>query len=98
MRKKSKKQLEKDRQIGEIKKNLPPVCEICGKNTQGDLAHLLPKSVYPEHYTNPLNLVRLCRYCHDQYDSSINFRVLQTKLYERVKSFDERGAFRYFGK
>jgi len=97
MRKKSKKQLEKDRQIGEIKKNLPPVCEICGKHTQGDLAHLLPKSVYPEHYTNPLNLVRLCRYCHDQYDSSINFRVLQTKLYERVKSFDEHGAFRYFG-
>lgn len=97
MRKKSKKQILKDRTIGEIKKNLPPICEIGGKHTQGDAAHLLPKSVWPEHYTNPLNIVLLCRECHNQYDSSMNFRKLQKKLYERVKSFDERGAYRYFG-
>jgi len=97
MRKKSSKQAKKDREVGEIKKSLPPYCEICGKYTQGDLAHLLPKSIFPEHYTNPLNLALFCRECHNEYDSSINFRKLQTKLYERVKSFDERGAFRYFG-
>ena len=53
MRKKSKKQELKDREIGKIKKSLPPFCEICGKYTNGDL--------------------------------------------ERVKSFDEMAAFRYFG-
>ena len=97
MRKKSSKQAKKDREVGEIKKSLPPYCEICGKYTNGDLCHILPKSVWPEHYTNPLNLIRMCRECHNNFDSSINFRKLQTKLYERVKSFDERGAFRYFG-
>ncbi len=97
MRKKSKKQILKDRTIGEIKKNLPPICEICGKYTQGDLCHILPKSIWPEHYTNPLNLIIMCRYCHNQFDNSVAFRKLQKKLYERVKSFDERGAYRYFG-
>lgn len=98
MRAKSKKQAHKDRVLSEIKKNLPPYCEICGKYTTGDCAHLTPRSIYPEHYTNPLNIVRLCRECHNSYDNSINFRKLQDKLYERVKSFDERAAYRYFGR
>ena len=97
MRKKSKKQELKDREIGKIKKSLPPFCEICGKYTNGDLCYILPKSVWSEHYTNPLNLIIMCRYCHNQFDNSQAFRQKQTKLYERVKSFDERAAFRYFG-
>lgn len=96
MRKKSKKQILKDRTIGEIKKNLPPICEICGKYTQGDLCHILPKSIWCEHYTNPLNLIIMCRYCHNQFDNSVAFRKLQHKIIERVKSFDERAAIRYF--
>ena len=97
MRKKSKKQELKDREIGKIKKSLPPFCEICGKYTNGDLCHILPKSVWCEHYTNPLNLVRMCRDDHNQFDNSQAFRQKQTKLYERVRIFDERAAFRYFG-
>lgn len=98
MRAKSKKQAQKDRVLGEIKKNLPPYCEICGKHTNLDLCHILPKSVWPEHYTNPLNLCGFCRECHRKFDDSINFRTLQEKLYDRVKSFDERAAYRYFGR
>ena len=61
-------------------------------HTRGFGTFASPSQFFPEHYTNPLNLALFCRECHNEYDSSINFRKLQTKLYERVKSFDERGA------
>lgn len=61
-----------------------------------DAAHLVPKSMYPEHYTNPLNIVGLCRKCHSKYDNNLVFRQKQKRLIERVKSFDECAANRYF--
>lgn len=91
----STKQAQRNRGIAKIKENLPSYCVICGKPAV-DAAHLVPKSMYPEHYTNPLNIVGLCRECHNRYDNDLSFRRKQKRLIERVKSFDECAANRYF--
>lgn len=52
--------------------------------------------MYPEHCTNPLNIVGLCRECHSKYDNNLVFGQKQKRLIERVKSFDECAANRYF--
>lgn len=91
----STKQTQRNREIAKIKENLPSYCVICGKPAV-DAAHLVPKSMYPEHYTNPLNIVGLCRECHNRYDNDLSFRRKQKRLIERVKSFDECAANRYF--
>lgn len=91
----SSKQAQRNRKIINIKQNLPATCAICGKPAV-DAAHLVPKSMYPEHYTNPLNIVGLCRECHNRYDNNLSFRQRQKRLIERVKSFDECAANRYF--
>ena len=96
MNKVSTKQAKRNRAIAQIKKTFPKICVICNKVPVSDAAHLVPKSMYPEHYTNPLNLVGLCRGCHNQYDGLLSFRQEQTILIERVKSFDLCAANRYF--
>ena len=97
MKKTSAKQVNINGVLSRIKAGLPDHCIIPGCVNKGsDLAHLLPRSLYPEHITNPLNLVRFCRACHDKYDSEKAFRRNQKKLYEQVKTFDEVAANRYF--
>ena len=91
----STKQAHRNREIARIKENLPSYCAICGKLAV-DAAHVVPKSMYPEYYTNPLNIVGLCRECHNKYDNDLAFRRKQKRLIERVKSFDECAANRYF--
>ena len=91
----SNKQQKRNRDVAKIKRSLSPYCVICHR-LGCDAAHLVPKSLYPEHYTNPLNIVMMCRECHNQYDNNREFRQKQTHLYERVKSFDELAANRYF--
>lgn len=91
----SSKQAQRNRKVMQIKQNLPSTCAICGRPAV-DAAHLVPKSLYPEHYTNPLNIVGLCRECHNKYDNSLAFRKRQKRLIERVRSFDECAANRYF--
>lgn len=91
----SNKQAKRNREVKNIKLELPTTCAICGKPAV-DAAHLVPKSMYPEHYTNPLNIVGLCRECHSRYDNNLSFRKRQKRLIERVKSFDECAANRYF--
>ena len=95
MKRISKKQAQRNREIARIKQSLPPVCAICGKPAV-DAAHLVPKSLYPEHYTNPLNIVGLCRECHNKFDGSLAFRQRQKHLIERGKSFDKCAANRHF--
>lgn len=96
MRKVSKKQALKNREVARIKANLPIFCCLCGQRPV-DAAHLLPKSEYPEHYTKEWNIVPLCRTCHDRYDSDRGFRREQKKLVEIVKKHDILAANRYFG-
>lgn len=98
MKNKSIKQQVRDNKVAKIKSTLPKVCEICGVYCEGDAAHLLPKSMYPEHYTNPLNIIRLCRYCHVKYDNDLKFRQQQGKLFDHICEYDKLGAIRYFKK
>lgn len=95
MRKVSTKQAARNREVARIKSQLPLFCAICGKPAN-DAAHLLPKSIYPEYYTHPLNIVILCREHHRLYDDDVEFRRRQTKLFNQVCRFDEQAARRYF--
>ena len=95
MRQVSNKQAKRNRDVANIKTALPPYCAICAK-PMSDAAHLVSKSMYPAHYTHPLNIVGLCRECHNKYDNNLAFRQRQKRLIERVKSFDECTANRYF--
>lgn len=95
MKKVSGKQAQRNRAVAKIKSELPPYCVICGRRAS-DAAHLVPKSVWPEHYTNPLNIVCLCRECHNKYDGDLSFRKLQVKLIRQVQSFDNLAANRHF--
>lgn len=82
--------------MDKIKKNLSPYCHICGAPAV-DPAHLLPRGEYPEHYTKEWNIAPMCRYHHDLYDRSREFRRKCTDLVERVRIHDELAANRYFG-
>ena len=93
----SKKQAQRNIEIRKIKKELPEHCVLCGRSPVV-AAHLLPKSVWPEYYTEPLNLTSLCDECHDEHDNRISFRFRQTKLYEQVMKFDPKAANRHYGK
>ncbi|HZK68775.1 MAG TPA: hypothetical protein VFC36_04165, partial [Paludibacter sp.] len=50
-------------------------------------AHIFPKSLWPEYYVNPLNVVIMCRDCHQKFDDDRDFRAKQWVLIERAKSF-----------
>lgn len=91
----STKQKAKNQEVAKIKAELPKRCAICGQ-VGNDLAHLLPKSIYPEYYTKRENLVILCRRCHEEYDNNLSFRQQQYHLIEQVKAFDALAANRYF--
>lgn len=91
----SEKQKKKNAELSKIKEALPKECFLCGRPAN-DLAHLLPRSLFPEYYTEPKNVVILCRQCHDKYDNDISFRQRQKRLYNLAKQVDEKGAMRYF--
>lgn len=95
MKKVSKEQAKKNREMAKIKKGLSPYCVICGKAAI-DPGHLLPRSTFPEYYTLPENIVPFCRSCHEQYDDDLSFRKKQVALILKVQSFDELAANRYF--
>lgn len=96
MKKISTKQARLNRAVAKIKASKLDRCVICGR-PYVDAAHLLPKSVWPEYYTEEWNIVPLCREHHTRYDNSRSFRQTCTELYEIVKAHDEQAAFRYFG-
>ena len=85
-----------NRRLNAIKKTLPEYCVVCGRKGC-DLAHLLPRSLYPEYITEEWNLVIMCRDCHVQYDNNRVFRRGCFDLVERVKQHDQCAANRYFG-
>lgn len=95
MKQVSKKQAYKNRELSKIKSKLDKKCFICG-NFGDDLAHLLPKSIFPEHYTNENNLVIMCRTCHNLHDNDVTFRSKQLKCYFKAITFDLMGANRYY--
>lgn len=95
MRQISKHRAKKLREFDAVKRNLSEYCCICGR-TATDAAHLLPRSLYPEYYSEDWNIVPMCRCCHNRYDNDLSFRQKQIELYNRVKEKDEQAAYRYF--
>jgi len=96
IRKVSKSQQGKNAELAKIKKQMSGSgCILCGLEAN-DLAHLLPKSIYPEYYTLKDNLVLMCRRCHDLYDNNRQFRSRQLKLKLMVEKYDPRAAEKYF--
>lgn len=100
MRQVSKKQAKKNSILAKIKRNLPKRCHISGLPGD-DLAHVIPKSIFPEYYCEEWNLIILNRDVHNEYDGDRDFRRKQTDLYERafknVKEEDKGRVMRYFG-
>lgn len=96
MKRISTKQAKLNRAVAKIKSEKSDKCIICGRPFV-DAAHLLPKSMYPEYYTEKWNIVPMCREHHTKYDNNRSFRQTCTKLYEIVKEHDELAAYRYFG-
>lgn len=88
MRAVSKKQAQRNREVARIKESLPERCFFCGCYlSDGDAAHLLPKSIYPQYYTEPLNIVRACRTCHMVYDDSVWYRSQCEEAIEQAGKF-----------
>lgn len=96
MRSVSKKQGAKNRDVERVKRGKPDRCVLCGR-PHTDAAHLLPRSLYPEYYTEEWNIVPMCREHHTRYDNNRSFRRSCTELVEIVKAHDECAANRYFG-
>ena len=94
----SQKQMKINAQLYQLKKNLPCYCFICHKQKPLTLAHVLPRSLAPEHITNPNNVVGLCIECHDRYDNDISFRKEQESMYKLAVDVDNVIANRYFHK
>ena len=95
MKQVSEKQRKRNKILSEYKKLQPKQCVICGgEGTQ--LMHILPRSLYPEYYTEPDNLCIGCQTCHSYFDDNIDFRKLQTKLYNQAFKLDPVAANRYF--
>lgn len=98
MKKVSKKQSKKNIEITKIKSSLQKKCFICGIESNTDAAHILPKSIFPEYYIHPLNIIMLCRECHNLFDNDLEFRKKQTKLYDQALKINLLAANRYFKK
>ena len=95
MKKISSKQAAKLREFNIVKKELSQTCCICGQRAV-DAAHIFPRSLFPEYYTERWNIVPMCRSCHNSFDNDLSFRQKQTGLYDRVKENDPQAAYKYF--
>jgi hypothetical protein len=100
MKKVSTKQAAKNREVALIKATKPDICVFCGVFCgNADLAHLLPKSVFPQYYTEERNLWKAHRFCHTKFDDGTKeYRATFTHIVEIVRSFATKGeVYQYFG-
>ena len=98
MRAVSTKQGAINRKLNKIKRVLArdsTVCRCCRSRYGTDLAHLLPRSLYPEYQTESWNLTLLCRECHTRFDSDKEFRR-ETGLGNHIKQVDKLAYSRYY--
>lgn len=99
MRQISKKQSKINRTLRDIKLKLAyesERCRLCGAKAV-DLAHLLPRSMYPEYQTKEWNVTLLCRRCHTQFDDNVEFRQKYKHIARHIKNIDELAYNRYYG-
>ena len=94
----SVKQSKINRTLNKIKKVLVGdgrLCRCCHSSLGTDLAHLLPRSTFPEYQTENWNLTLLCRGCHVKFDSNKEFRKT-TKLGIHINNIDSLAYNRYY--
>lgn len=96
MKNRSNKQANVDRRVAKIKQSLSDVCAVCHRQGATDLMHILPKSIFPEFYAEPLNLVMGHRDCHRRFDDDFRERQKHMELFERASRLDKYGAIRHF--
>ena len=97
MKKVGRKQGAINRELRKIKLELAEesrFCRICGDYAV-DLAHLLPRSLYPEYQAKKWNLTLLCRSCHTKFDSVREFRRA-SGIGNHIKYKDEQAYNRYY--
>lgn len=101
IRKVSKKQAKKNAELIKIKREMDRECYFCG-GYGGDLAHVLPRSLFPQYYTEKWNLIIACRTHHNLFDNDIEFRKKFNYLYlqvvKKVNPEDKGMVDKYFGK
>lgn len=95
MKKVSNKQAKRNRELKKIKDTRERKCLISGLFAT-DLAHILCKGRFPEHYTKEWNLVMMERNNHMKYDNNLEFRQEQIKLFEQAWENDPKAATQYF--
>lgn len=86
MKKISNKQQRRNRELSAIKAQLPKVCVICGRYGN-DLAHILPKSLYPEYYTDKRNLVIMCRNHHNEFELFQRAKLQKTQVDDKTNRY-----------
>ena len=94
----SSKQSKINRTLSQIKTDLAQgnkLCRCCHSSLGTDLAHLLPRSTFPEYQTERWNLTLLCRKCHVKFDDDKYFRR-NTKLGLHIKDIDNLAYNRYY--
>lgn len=95
IKKESERHKERKKEVAKIKSTLEKKCAICGLYGN-DAAHLLPKSLFEQHYTDKRNIVIMCRKHHNLYDNSLEYRQKQTELFKRACEINEKDAHKYF--
>ena len=98
MLKQSKKQSQKNTLVKKARDSKEHICIICRNYCeQGDPVHLLPRSTFPQYYTEPLNVWRGHRECHRRYDDNKSFRGSLTHIIDIVSKFANKEEInRYF--
>lgn len=81
------------------------LCKICGFEGKTEMHHIISQAKIekigkPELLTNPGNIIELCLECHDLTDSSIFYRLHESKLseLEKVKPNERRQRAIYYSK
>ena len=94
----SKKQNQKNSLVKKARDSKEHICIICKRYCEnGDAVHLLPRSTFPQYYTEPLNVWRGHRECHARYDDNKAFRSSLTHIIDIVRKFaSEQDINRYF--
>lgn len=72
------------------------ICECCEKPTDTDLAHIIPKSIRPDLYTEYENNFLGCRRCHDAWDSQEVFTVRKFRNLVKLLDYVERNDTKRF--
>lgn len=93
----SNKQQQKNRELAQLKAELPKLCKICGLPAN-DLAHVFPRSTHPQYITEPLNVMILCREHHVRFDDDFRFRHEQWEIIDQARLFaTKEEIYRHFG-